>query len=99
MEWNEQKMEEAMDAIWERAGKDKDFRNLCLSNSQEAIKQASGIEVPESYKIKFVEPDPAYNETWALPVFKEDAGELSEGELDMAAGGKNDTGARYRRSQ
>ena len=88
-EWTEVKMEEAMDVIWERAQTDKEFRQLCLNNPQKAIRVASGLEVPENYKIKFVEGDPAYNETWILPNFKEEASELSEGELDMAAGGKH----------
>ena len=85
--WTEAKMEETMDSIWDRAQTDKEFRQLCLNNPQEAIRVASGLEVPESYKIKFIEGDPAYNETWVLPSFKEEADELSEGELDMAAGG------------
>ncbi len=86
--WTEAEMNEAMDAVEAKATTDKEFRALCLSNPNEALRVATGKEIDPNYKIKFVEADPAYHETWALPAFKADADSLSDADLDMVAGGK-----------
>lgn len=86
--WTEQELSQAIEAVNAKASSDAAFRKLCLSDARAAIKQVTGKEIDANYKIKFVEPDPAFNESWVLPHFKSDKDQLSDADLDMVAGGK-----------
>ena len=88
--WTEQEMESAIEQVYSKAENDGNFRKLCLNDAGAAIKQVTGKDIDAGYKIKFVEADPAFNETWALPPFKADADQLSDADMDVVAGGGGD---------
>ncbi|MGE5606303.1 MAG: NHLP leader peptide family RiPP precursor [Bacteroidota bacterium] len=87
--WNQKDIENAFQKISKRAMTDKSFRELCLKNPAQAIKEATGKELPAEVTIKFVENQGA-DATFVLPNFKANPDELNEKELDAVAGGKGD---------
>ncbi|MFT9847136.1 NHLP leader peptide family RiPP precursor [Aneurinibacillus sp. REN35] len=86
MNWNMEKVEEALKVIKQKAAADAAFRTLCLSNPEEAVKQATGLEVPEGFKLQIVENAGA-NLTVVLPDLQAGEGELDESELTQVSGG------------
>ncbi len=84
MSWTEEKINQTMIDIKKRASEDEAYRQLCLDNPNEAIKQVSGMEVPEGLKINIIENDPGIDHTIILP--PEASAHISE-ELDQIAGG------------
>ena len=86
MGWTEKEINEAIEVVSKKAATDKEFRKLCLENPNEAVKQVYGKEIPEEFKIKIIENEPGYDETFVLPDFI--GGELSDDDLDKVAGGK-----------
>ena len=85
MSWTEEKINQTITDVKKRASEDETFRKLCLDNPDEAIKQISGMEVPEGVKINIIENDTGVDHTIILPTNK---AELSEQELDSVAGGR-----------
>ncbi len=86
MSWTEEKINQVISDVKKRASEDESFRKLCLDNPNEAVKQLSGMEVPEGFKINIIENDPGVDHTILLPP---DIQELSNQELDsVAAGGR-----------
>ncbi|HEX8363290.1 MAG TPA: NHLP leader peptide family RiPP precursor [Longimicrobium sp.] len=75
-----------MDAILHRATLDREFRAKLLASPSEAVREAFGVEVPAAVSVRFVERDPSADLTLVLPDFDQD-GELSDEDLDAAAGG------------
>jgi len=69
----------------EKSKTDKAFRKLLLSNPKETIKKASGIELPEDMKIKFIEKDADVSAMFILPDYNNK--KLSDEELEEICGG------------
>lgn len=78
-----------MDAILHRATLDREFRAKLLASPSEAVREGFGVEVPASVSVRFVERDPSADITLVLPDFDDD-GELSDEDLDAAAGGTDE---------
>ncbi len=78
--------EALLNAILDRATCDRGFRQLLLDEPKSAIHCEFGIEIPPSFKIKFIEKDPDIHSLVVLPAFLGD-GELSEDDLEAACGG------------
>ncbi len=72
--------------IKKRASEDEAYRQLCLDNPHEAIKQISDIEVPGGLKIHIIENEPGVDHTIILPP---DSRALEDKELDQIAGGRS----------
>jgi hypothetical protein len=89
MNWTEEKINQTIADIKKKASEDEDFRKQCLDNPNEAIKQISGMEVPDGVKINIIENDTGVDHTLILPP-KE--AELSKQELDRIAGGRRAMG-------
>ncbi len=87
MNWTEEKINQVITDIKKKASEDEDFRKLCLNNPTEAIKQVSGMEVPEGVKINIIENEPGFDHTIMLPP-KQVA--ITDNELNQIAGGKTD---------
>lgn len=85
--WTQEDIQHAISVVGEKASTDKQFRTLALSNPHEAIKQATGKEVPAHYRLTMIEGDPAFDLTLVLPNLQTD--ELSDTELDQVAGGRS----------
>ncbi len=84
MSWTEEKINQTIIDIKKKAAEDEAFRKLCLDNPNAAIKQVSGFDVPEGFKINIIENDPCIDHTIILP---HEASSLKEEELDQIAGG------------
>ncbi len=67
MSWTEEKINQTIIDIKKRASEDEAYRQLCLDNPHEAIKQISDIEVPGGLKINIVENNPDVDHTIMLP--------------------------------
>lgn len=78
-----------MDAIIHRATLDREFRTKLLAAPSEAVREGFGVEVPASVRVRFIERDPSADIMLVLPNFN-DGGELSDEDLDAAAGGVDD---------
>lgn len=90
-QWTQEDVENAVQAVGDKAAADKAFRELVLSNPNEAIKQVTGKEVPQGFRLKTIEADLKADMTFVLPPLQTD--ELSDSELDQVAGGKGDCGS------
>jgi hypothetical protein len=86
MNWTEEKINQVITDIKKRASEDESFRKLCLDNPNEAIKQISGMEVPEGIKINIIENEPGVDHTIILP---SSTTEMSSQELEHIAGGRS----------
>ena len=80
------RIRQEIEAILDRASLDADFRQLCLSDPAEAIRQATGVELPEDFTVRFVDSQGA-DMTIVLRDMGADDEELSDDDLDLAAGG------------
>jgi len=85
MKWTEEKIKLVITDIKRKASEDESFRKLCLKHPNEAIKQISGMDVPEGVKINMIENDPDVAHTIILPP---EPGTLKDEELDKIAGGR-----------
>lgn len=85
MAWTQEKVNEIYAEVQRTAMTDEEFRKELLEDAPKAIEKIAGEPLPEDYKIKVVENDPAYAATFVLPPMVSD--ELSEADLDAVAGG------------
>ena len=85
--WSKRELREA---VIERARRDLPFRKALLERPRGAIYEHFGIQIPETFKIRFIERDPELDALVVLPPLDEGTAEheeLGDGELDMVAGG------------
>ena len=85
MSWTKEEMDQAVEQVSEKARTDEAFREELLKDPNAAISKLIGKEIPESYKIRVIDQDPAYSATFVLPPMEN---ELTDAELDQVAGGK-----------
>lgn len=79
---------ELVGAILDRAAVDRTFRERLLNDPNGAIYDTFGIEVPEDYKIRFIERDPDLDALVVLPDNRNDEDEqLTDDDLDTVSGG------------
>jgi len=86
-QWTAEAANQALTDLYKRAATDKEFRQLCLSRPEEAVKQAAGLALPEGFTIRFVDNEGA-DATFVLPDLQEDGSELLDLQLEAVAGGK-----------
>ncbi len=67
MSWTEEKVNQVITDIKKKASEDEAYRQLCLDNPHEAIKQVSDMEVPEGFMINIIENEPGVEHTVILP--------------------------------
>ncbi len=84
MNWTEEKINQIITDIKKRASEDEAYRQLCLDNPHEAIKQVSDMEIPEGYKINIIENESGIDHSIIPPRL---ADELTGEELDQLSGG------------
>lgn len=83
--WSPEDIDKAVKSVGAKAATDKKFREMVLKNPNEAIKEITGKDVPASYRLKIIEADSNFDDTFVLPPFRSE--ELSENELEQVAGG------------
>ncbi|HUM83043.1 MAG TPA: NHLP leader peptide family RiPP precursor [Lachnospiraceae bacterium] len=85
MEWSKEEINALYEKVMAKAATDSDFRKELLEDSTAAIEKVAGKKLPDGFKVKVIEKDPAYAETFVLPDMI--TGELDENSLDAVAGG------------
>ncbi len=76
-----------LDEITARAARDVAFRLSLVATPHDAIRAAFGVEIPATYRMRFVERDPHFDLLVVLPDVQRDVDELTDVDLDAAAGG------------
>ena len=77
----------ALQAVLARASTDRDFRQQLLVDPKRAIRDALGIQIPQTFRLRFIERDPTVDSLVVLPDFISPDGELSDSDLETIAGG------------
>lgn len=85
-EWSKEDFENAVKVVSEKAKVDGVFREKCLANPSAAVFEATGKEIPESFRLNFVSNNNA-DMTFVLPDLVLADGELSDADLEKVAGG------------
>ena len=80
-----------LDDVQARAATDERFRHQLLVMPHEAIRDAFGVSVPATYRMRFIERDPQFDLVVVLPDVERSVDELSDADLDAAAGGTSNT--------
>jgi hypothetical protein len=75
-----------MNAILTRAGADREFRQTLLADPKTAILKSFGIQVPDDFKLRFIEKPSDLDALIVLPD-PPSSGALSDEELESVAGG------------
>mgnify|MGYP001214720083 CR=1 FL=1 len=83
--WTSDQVRKTLEDLYKKAATDAAFRDLCLHNPREAVKQISGLELPEQFHLRFVDNAGA-DLTVVLPDMQQDD-ELTETQLQAVAGG------------
>lgn len=92
MALNRKDYHHALDEVLARASTDTAFRAELLDHPREAIRLAFGIEIPSTFRMKFIERDPNVDALIVLPDLKT-SGELSDDALEIVSGGGGDPDA------
>jgi hypothetical protein len=87
---NANSQEQILQQITSRAAVDGEFRARLITEPHAAVRESVGIELPSTFRIKFVEKDANYDAMVVLPEFVDESAELSEAELEAVAGGSWD---------
>ena len=80
---------EALRLIAARAATDLDLRQQLLTDPGRAVLEATGVAIPSTLRVKFIEKDAELDLLIVLPDFAPEDAELSPDELDAVAGGTN----------
>lgn len=83
--WTEEEGQAALRDILRRAAADAEFRELCLKSPAEAVKEATGRDLPEDFQLRLVENKGA-DLTLVLPD-PVSSTELADSDLEGVAGG------------
>lgn len=81
-----------LDSIVNRATLDAGFRAMLLKDAASAIRASYGVELPEGFRIRFIESEPDV-ELVVLPPLKVAGDELDDDDLENVAGGSPDAWA------
>jgi hypothetical protein len=94
----QEKQQQILDAVLERATVDRDFRQQLLTDPRRAIQAAFGVVIPAEFRMKFVERDADVDALVVLPDFRNEQHsdrELTENELETISGGMGHHDARW----
>jgi hypothetical protein len=84
--WTNEEAKKALDTIRKKALTDESFFKLCLKDPKKAVKEIAGKDVPNNFKIKFIE-NKADEMIVVLPTPVKKNAQLSDDELEKVAGG------------
>lgn len=84
-EWTYQSWMDALRDVQKRAAGDAAFRSLAGRDARAALREVSGRDVPEAFRIRFAEPGEEM--VIPLPAAASGSDELSSAELEAVSGG------------
>jgi hypothetical protein len=79
--------EKLLEQVIARAATDADFRQRLLTAPGEAIKAATGVVIPSTFRVRFIERSSDVDALIVLPDLVDETAELSAEELEAVAGG------------
>ena len=82
----------ALDQVLARAASDTAFRAELLEHPRQAIRREFGIEIPSTFRMKFIERGPDVDALIVLPDVRA-GGELGDDALEFVSGGAGDPDA------
>ncbi len=83
--WTKEYVEEIYGKVMKKAVTNKEFRKKFLANPKAVIKEVSGEDIPDDFKIEIIEANPNAQMTFMLPPLLEES--LSDKDLENVAGG------------
>jgi len=75
------------ETIFKRAATDTDFRRRLLEQPKKAVQESTGVRLPDTFSIKFIETPKGVDALIALPDLIDGEVSLTEDELEAVAGG------------
>ena len=87
MSWSVEKVNETLKVFEQRAAEDKAFRSLVLENPAQAVKELSGMDLPEGITLSVTEDAQGQLQVAVSPSTPTEEKELSEEELLSVSGG------------
>jgi hypothetical protein len=75
------------DVIFKKAATDAAFRKQLLTQPRQAVRQAVGVTLPDTFNIQFIETPKGVDALVALPELIDENVSLTEEELEAVAGG------------
>lgn len=87
MAWEQEKINKIHAQIQRLAVTDEEFRRELLENTSGVIERIAGERLPEGFKVRIIESDPAYAATFVLPAMVSD--EIDDKDLELVAGGSS----------
>lgn len=85
MEWTQEKLENLYQEVNKKAKEDPEFLKALLKDPKAAMEQVAGCEVPDGYKLSFVDGETNHAGTYSLPNFTGDEIDLKQ--LNSVVGG------------
>lgn len=67
MAWSQEEVLSLQKEMIHRAVTDEEFRRKLLADPNAALEELGGKPLPEGYRLKVIENDPAYTATYVLP--------------------------------
>jgi hypothetical protein len=80
---------ELLAAVLERSASDAEFRAGLLSDPKRAIADAFGVQIPDSFRLRFIEKGPDLDSLVVLPNVRDANAELDVSALDAVSGGQD----------
>lgn len=96
MSWSVEKVNETFEMFKQRIAEDEAFRALALENPAQAVKDLSGMDVPEGITLSVTEDAPGQLQVTVSSSTPTEEKELSEEELLRVAGGFSVFGNPYK---
>ncbi|WCN38482.1 hypothetical protein [Aneurinibacillus uraniidurans] len=87
MNWSIEKANETFEVFKQRAAEDEAFRLLALENPAQAVKELSGMDLPEGIQLSITEDSQGQLQVTTLVSTPAEEKELSEEELLSVSGG------------
>lgn len=91
MEWTQKELEELYQRVNKLGASDADFRKELMADPHAAIEKIAGRELPEGFRLKFIENDPSYNATYLVPDFTPDELNLKALQTDAGETGEENS--------
>jgi hypothetical protein len=88
-ETRDQSRKELLAAILERSTSDADFRSGLLSDPKGTIRDAFGVRMPDTFRIRFIEKDADVDTLVVLPNRRDPDAALDVSALDAVSGGQD----------
>jgi hypothetical protein len=81
---------QSLEVVFKRAATDTSFRQQLLTQPRRAVQEVTGVKIPETYNIQFIETPRGVDALIPLPELIDEDVTLTEEELEAVAGGTDE---------